>query len=171
MATSVNPFTLSQSEYFHATSGVRYTSESTSKRTPSSELGKDEFLELLVTQMSNQDPLNPTSDQEFIAQMAQFSSLEQMQNMNSAIQMQSAYSLIGREVGSNMARGTDGYDVAQNVYGTVIGVTRISGVDYLQVSNSYSGEQALVRPDAVTTVAGDNGMSELISALEQIINK
>ena len=46
------------------------------------DLDKDAFLRLLTTQLSNQDPLNPTEDREFIAQMAQFSSLEQMQNLN-----------------------------------------------------------------------------------------
>ncbi|NBG87569.1 flagellar hook capping protein [Isachenkonia alkalipeptolytica] len=46
------------------------------------DLDKDAFLQLLTTQLSNQDPLNPTEDREFIAQMAQFSSLEQMQNLN-----------------------------------------------------------------------------------------
>ena len=48
-------------------------------------LGKDAFLNLLVTQLKNQDPLNPMDDRDFIAQMAQFSSLEQMQNLNTTL--------------------------------------------------------------------------------------
>jgi len=47
-------------------------------------LDKDAFLKLLVTQLRSQDPLSPMEDREFIAQMAQFSSLEQMQNLNDA---------------------------------------------------------------------------------------
>ena len=49
-------------------------------------LGKDAFLQILITQLQNQDPTSPVDDKEFIAQMAQFSSLEQMQNMTKAMQ-------------------------------------------------------------------------------------
>ena len=54
-------------------------------RVPIKTLGQDEFLQLLVVQMRNQDPLKPVSDTEFIAQMAQFSNLEQTKAMSSDI--------------------------------------------------------------------------------------
>ncbi len=76
------------------------------------ELGKDDFLQLLVTKLKNQDPLNPMQDEAFIADLAQFSSLEQLQNLNDSLsnsldydylQMQTinntmATSLIGRNI-------------------------------------------------------------------------
>ena len=54
-------------------------------RKPVKELGKDQFLQILVTQLRNQDPMQPMQDKEFISQMAQFSSLEQMMNMSIAL--------------------------------------------------------------------------------------
>ena len=54
-------------------------------RVPMKTLGQDEFLQLLVVQMRNQDPLKPVSDTEFIAQMAQFSNLEQTKEMSGDI--------------------------------------------------------------------------------------
>ncbi len=78
------------------------------KQTGNSELGKDAFLKLLITQLQHQDPTNPMDDREFISQMAQFSSLEQMQNMTKTMesllasqqqtQMMSYATFIGKEI-------------------------------------------------------------------------
>jgi len=73
------------------------SSKSTSNR-KTGELGKDDFLSLLITQLRYQDPINPTDDKEFIGQMAQFSSLEQMQNMNSGFSSLKAMNLVGKYV-------------------------------------------------------------------------
>ena len=68
------------------------------------DLDKDAFLQLLITQLANQDPTNPVEDREFIAQLAQFSSLEQMVNMTKQMEKMAstnqtlAVSYIGRVV-------------------------------------------------------------------------
>ncbi|MFE4521254.1 flagellar hook assembly protein FlgD [Cytobacillus firmus] len=60
--------------------------QSQSRKTGSDILGKDDFLKILMTQLQNQDPMNPMQDKDFIAQMATFSSLEQMTNMNKTME-------------------------------------------------------------------------------------
>lgn len=70
----------------------------TSKATNSSTLDKDAFLQLLVAQMKYQDPLEPTSNTEYISQYATFSELEQMQNMSSTLELSRAASLVGQTV-------------------------------------------------------------------------
>jgi len=62
------------------------TTNDTAASTSGTALGKDDFLKLLVTQMKNQDPLNPMDGTEYTAQLAQFSSLEALQNIDAEIQ-------------------------------------------------------------------------------------
>lgn len=72
------------------------------ERDVTKELGKDQFLELLITQLRYQDPTNPVNDQEFLAQLAQFTALEQMNNLTESINTfaltTQAASLLGKEV-------------------------------------------------------------------------
>lgn len=105
------------------------TMNNLSSSNASSGLGKTDFLQILVAQMSNQDPMEPTSDTDFIAQLAQFSVLEQMQQMNSGFMTSQAYSLIGKMV--YIEEGTN----TEAIYGKVDGVLRKDGIDYLMVGD------------------------------------
>ena len=74
-------------------------------RTPMRTLGQDDFLKLLTMQLSNQDPMNPQSNTDFIAQMAQFSALEQSKSMVGSLgalrgqqELAEAAGLVGRPV-------------------------------------------------------------------------
>lgn len=70
-----------------------------------SSLDRDAFLKLLITEMRNQDPMKPMEDKDFIAQLAQFSSLEQMQKMNTGFDLfaksssaNQSFAMIGKSV-------------------------------------------------------------------------
>lgn len=87
-----------------STTGIDWNAEA-NPRVPTKQLGQDDFLRLLLTKLTSQDPMNPEKDSDFIAQMAQFSSLEQskamqadMAAMRSEQQLLQASALIGQTV-------------------------------------------------------------------------
>lgn len=123
------------------------------------ELGKDEFLKLLITQLKYQDPLQPMDDKEFIAQIAQFSSLEQMKNMSTSIENMKAYSLIGKYV---TATYTDTSGKIKTVEGEVEGVRVISGNVHLTIN----GED--IPTDKVQEVSNFSEMITQITLSETI---
>ena len=103
-------------------------------------LGKDDFLKLLVTQLQYQDPMNPMENKDFIAQTAQFSALEQMQNINQNfnffMRMQAvsnASSLIGREVTYLVPPAKEG-DEPKQLSGIVTEITFADGTTYMKVN-------------------------------------
>lgn len=120
--------------------------------TGSSTLGKDAFLNLLVAQMKYQDPLNPSSDTEWISQMATFSSLEEMQNMNTTLANSQALSLVGKKVIMNTTQA-DGQQVL--VPGTVDYVVMQAGKAYLYIN----GE--LYSIDDLDTVVSEEYLDKL----------
>lgn len=88
---------------------------------------KDAFLRLLTAQMQHQDPLAPMDNTQMIAQLAQFTTLEQMQNLHALQQQQTAVSLLGLPVG-----GVDA-ETQQLWSGTVSRVFFERGTPMLQV--------------------------------------
>ena len=111
-------------------------------REPSNQLGKDEFLKILMVQLQNQDPLNPLEDQDFIAQMATFSSLEQLMNMSKTLEAMAQNQLIspvvqyshmiGKEVIYISENGTNG---RETVTSKVKAVSQKDGWAILELEN------------------------------------
>lgn len=126
-------------------------------RNTNSSLDKDAFLKLLVTQMQYQDPLNPVDDKQFLSQMAQFTSLEQMQNMNLTSSKSQAYSMIGKEVYAE-TYNSETYKFEQ-IEGYVAAVTMKNGKPYLMVMNDKSEDPIEVSLDDVKEVYDTNAYS------------
>jgi len=94
---------------------------------PTQTLGQQDFLNLLVAQLTNQDPLNPQSDTDFVAQMAQFSSLQEATTMQQDMSQMRAESLLGHDVQIQTPTG-------DSITGTVSAVSNQSGTPTLIVN-------------------------------------
>lgn len=90
-------------------------SASATTQLKTSELGRMDFLQILVTQLRYQDPLNPMDDREFITQLAQFSTLEQMTEQTRWSQMNYGLSLVGKQVIFRTEKGEIGAGVPLSV--------------------------------------------------------
>lgn len=149
-----------------------YLQNQPKSRQPSAELGKDEFLQILMTQLQNQDPTNPMDDREFISQMSQFSSLEQLMNMTKSIDtlVQSQlvspvikYShMIGQEVTyQNFDEETgERLDVESS---KVISVSQQDGWAILELENGKK-----VYADAILKISDPNAEPSETSTTDQI---
>lgn len=138
------------------------------KQTGNSDLGKDAFLKLLITQLQHQDPTNPMDDREFISQMAQFSSLEQMQNMTKAMesllasqqqtQLMNYTSFVGKEV--KWHELTDKLDdkgkpVINEGTGTIKSVKFVDGNAVFELADGKE-----LKPGNISAILGGSSESE-----------
>jgi len=94
-------------------------------------LGKDDFLQLLVTQLANQDPLEPMDNEQYITQMATFSQLELLQNMNSNLEKSLNWSLLlSQTINNTMATSLLGREVQVSTDSVVIDDSGTSKIRY-----------------------------------------
>lgn len=111
-----------------------YTQTDQSQKSSGSSLGKNEFLNLLVTQMKYQDPLNPADNTEMVSQLAQFSALEEMQNVSSAVTNSQALTLVGKNVIIEVGKSA-GITETTTVGGYVDYVRLVDGKPFLSIGD------------------------------------
>ncbi|MDE7276735.1 MAG: flagellar hook capping protein [Lachnospiraceae bacterium] len=127
------------------------------KKKSNSTVDKDQFLQLLVAQMKYQDPLEPTSNTEYISQYATFSELEQMQNMSASLELARASSLVGQTV---LIKVTDSAGKTTTAQGNVDYVYYENNKAYLSINgNLYS-------MDDLDTVADPKYLSAYTAAAD-----
>ncbi len=127
-------------------------------------LGKDEFLKLLTVQLSHQDPLKPMSNTEFISQMAEFSALEQMKNMNTTVaglkgefSKLSNMALIGKTVSFN--------DLSGELKTGLVEKVSLGGETENQTQVTIEGRS--IDLDKITSVLSGENLKEKASAYEK----
>jgi flagellar basal-body rod modification protein FlgD len=130
------------------TSGVSSTTsgQGLSSAAMTKNLDRDAFLKLLIAELQNQDPLKPMEDKDFIAQLAQFSSLEQMQQLNQAFEAigkneaaTRAFAMIGKKVDYVSSEGDE------PATGYVDGIVFDAGLPVLEIGSARVGMERVVR--------------------------
>jgi len=111
-------------------------------RQPQQSLGRDDFLKILITQLSYQDPTSPMEDKQFIAQMAQFSTLEQMTAMAKDFSKLTSM-LMGNEASSALGKSVEIIEGERTVQGIVQAVTRGEAPQVLVNGNFYDWDQVI----------------------------
>lgn len=130
-------------------STVPQTNTTTTTRVPQKSLGQDDFLKLLTVQLTKQDPMKPMDDTSFIAQMAQFSSLQQAQQMakditslKTSTDFSSASSLLGRHVTVTTKAG--------DVTGDVTGIDAADGTPRIMIGGLSFPMSSVTRIEPIT---------------------
>jgi len=111
---------------------IKDSLNNSANRNTSGVMGKNDFLKLLAAQLRFQNPLEPTSDADFASQLAQFSSLEQMQNMNETLNSLASYQAFGL-VGKTVSANVEIEGEPTNVSGIVESIFTRDGVTYALV--------------------------------------
>ncbi|MCR5674951.1 MAG: hypothetical protein K6G16_04505 [Lachnospiraceae bacterium] len=138
------------------------------QKSSSSNVDKDQFMTLLVAQMKYQDPLQPTSNTEYISQYATFSELEQMQNMSKSLELSRASELVGKLV---VISPTEDNMLTSELQGQVDAVTYSGNKAYISVGGrtfSANDVTQVMSDDYATAVEAIEMLAEEIDKLPNI---
>ena len=153
MANSLNTITVD---------GVTYDAEQYAKDhttiTPKDELGKDVFLQLLVAQMKYQDPLDPQDNSEYVAELANFSALEQMTNVNSNLE---SLATTINNIDTSVLVGQLSSMVGKGLNWTTITKSQAADGTITSTTNTYSGviQGVSLSSGSPTIIATTNGVT------------
>ncbi len=155
------------------TSSTTSTSSSSTSTSSSSALDKNAFLQLLCTEMRYQDPLSPMDNTEYISQMANFSALEQMQNLNTTVtslsdSLSSSLSSINFQQAVNNVGKTASYVDSSSTTqtGNIDSVVMNSGSIYYVIDGVQVSEESII-----AVGAQENEDSEIVDVLNDILEK
>ncbi|HCF49396.1 MAG TPA: hypothetical protein DER60_03890 [Syntrophomonas sp.] len=166
-----------------ATAAAANNTAQTAAKSNKSIMDKDDFLKLLVTELRYQNPLQPMEDKEFISQMATFSSLEQMQNLNStmtgladtinnrwlpSMMMQQAGQMVGREVAYLYL---DENEELQSTVGIVDSVIMRQGTPYLVIQGQEVSMEAVIELGGSVVGMETAYYSQILDKLDQLLKQ
>ena len=139
--------------------------ETTASSASANSMDKEAFLQLLVAQMKYQDPLQPTSNTEYISQYATFSELEQMQNMSANMTLSRASEMVGKEV---IVESTSDSGKTTTVQGQVESVMYQSNKAYISIDGTLYSVDDVVQIVDDEYQAGVEAISTINKELEKL---
>lgn len=166
-----------------SSSNTSNTSTSTSS-TASNILGKDDFLKLLITELKYQDPTDPMDNFEYISQMSSFSSLEQMQNLNSSftelsstmndvvlpsLLLQQSSNMIGKEISYTSTSTSDNSSTTEEKSGIVESVVMKDGGLYYVIDGEEVDASCVSSMSEGSFSVNDQILLEILGALDELL--
>ncbi len=166
---------------------VANTSSTTTKTNTvtnkNNELGKDDFLKLLITQLKYQDPTNPMDNQEFISQMSSFSALEQMKNLNTGFtdlaktinetlvpnfMLQQSSNMIGKVVSyTSPTKAADGTATTETKIGEIQSIVMKSGVPYYVIDGKEVATASITQMTQGDLTTSDQILLNIFNSIVQ----
>jgi len=168
-----------------STSNTSSTSSTSSTTSANNILGKDDFLKLLITELKYQDPTDPMDNYEYISQMSTFSSLEQIQNLNTTMTsmadtlngtllpsmlLQQSSSMIGKAVSYTQTTTSGGTSTTAELEGVVESVVMKDGGLYYVIDGEEIAASSVTSMAEGSFSTNDQLLIEILNTLDDLLS-